>query len=113
MTNKLTLWAVYTNDDLTEGRGREFIKHFCATQATAFRLAKGKYVQGTDCPVKQVEVMCIEGNYFLPISMITIIQPSSADDRQQILLDEKKAALKKAKCLGLTDEEIAALGKTL
>lgn len=31
------LWAVSTNTDLTEGRGREFVKHWCKSKATAAR----------------------------------------------------------------------------
>lgn len=109
MVEKLTLWAVYTNDDLTEGRGRQFVKHFCKTQATANRLGKRGYVQGTDCPVEPVEAICLEGKYFLPTSMLNIVQPTAEDDAAQRRLDARKLALEKAKALGLSDEEIAAL----
>lgn len=111
MTDKLTLWAVYTNDDLTEGRGRQFIKHFCLTQATANRLAKHGYVQGTDCPVDPVEALFVDGRYFLPTSMLNIVQPSKEDEATQRRIDTRKLAIEKAKALGLSDEEIATLMK--
>lgn len=111
MAEKLTLWAVYTNDDLTEGRGRQFVKHFCKTQATANRLAKRGYVQGTDCPVEPVEALLVEGKYFLPTSMLNIVPPSPEDEAKQRLIDARKLALEKAKALGLSDDEIAALVK--
>ena len=111
MSETLTLWAVYTNDDLTEGRGREFVKHFCKEEATAKRLAKRGYVQGTDCPVKPVEALCADGKYFLPTSMLNIIQPTAEDEASKRLIDARKLAMEKAKSLGLTDDEIAALVK--
>lgn len=111
MSETLTLWAVYTNDDLTEGRGREFVKHFCKTLATARRLAKRGYVQGTDCPVKQVEAICIDGKYFLPTSMLDIVHPTAEDDASQQLIDARKLAMEKARALGMTEDEIGALLK--
>lgn len=111
MVEELTLWAVYTNDDLTEGRGRQFVKHFCKTQATANRLAKNGYVQGTDCPVEPVKAIMFDGKYFLPTSMLNIVQPSAEDEAKQRLLDARKLALEKAKALGLSDDEIAVIVK--
>lgn len=111
MAEELTLWAVYTNDDLTEGRGRQFVKHFCKTQATAVRLAKRGYVQGTDCPVEPVKAIMVEGKYFLPTSMLNIVPPTKEDEDQQRRIDDQKRALEKAKALGLSDDEIAALSK--
>ncbi|TWB61637.1 hypothetical protein FBZ98_101982 [Rhizobium sp. ERR 922] len=111
MAEKLTLWAVYTNDDLTEGRGRQFVKHFCKMESTAIRLAKKGYVQGTDCPVEPVDAFCVDGKYFLPTSILNIVPPSPEDEARQRMIDARKLALKKAKALGLSDEEIALLVK--
>lgn len=111
MTENLTLWAVYTNDDLTEGRGRQYVEHFCKAEATAYRLAKGRYVQGSDCPVKPVSALLVDGKYFLPTSIINIVNPTTGDEARQRLIDARKLAVEKAKALGLTDEEIAALVK--
>ncbi len=111
MAEKLTLWAVYTNDDLTEGRGRQFVKHFCKMESTALRLAKKGYVQGTDCPVEPVDAFCVDGKYFLPTSILNIVPPSREDEARQRTVDARKLALEKAKALGLTDDEIALLMK--
>jgi hypothetical protein len=111
MGENLTLWAVYTNDDLTEGRGRQYVKHFCKMRATALRLAKNGYVQGSDCPVEPIEALFVDGKYFLPTSVINIVNPTTGDEARQRLFDARKLALEKAKALGLTDEEIAALVK--
>jgi hypothetical protein len=52
MTEKRTIWVAYTNTDCTEGRGRDVPIAFCAAEATAIRLARKKYVQGSDGPVR-------------------------------------------------------------
>lgn len=111
MSETLTIWAVYTNDDLIEGRGREYVKHFCKTLATARRLANRGYVQGTDCPIKPVEAVCVDGKYLLPTAFINIVPPTHEDDASQRLIDARKLAMDKAKSLGLTDDEIAVLMK--
>ncbi|GAC1042315.1 hypothetical protein [Rhizobium sp. No.120] len=111
MAEKLTLWAFYTNDDLTEGRGRQFVKHFCKIESTAIRLAKKGYVQGTDCPVEPVDALYVDGKYFLPTSILNIVPPPPEDEARQRVIDARKLALEKAKALGLSDEEIALLVK--
>lgn len=106
----LKIWAVYTNSDLTEGRGREYVKHFCKTKATAMRLAKGGYVQGTDCRISQIEVLELDGKHVLPTSFINIVQPTAEDKATEVRLAAKQEAMDKAKAAGLTDEEIKLLG---
>ncbi len=61
--------AVYTNEDRTEGRGEEYIRHFCRCQETAERLGKKQYVQGTDCPIKEVTVYLINDEWYGPINV--------------------------------------------
>lgn len=109
MSERITLWAVYTNMDLTEGRGREYVKHFCRTQATATRLAKKGYVQGTDCPVREVEVLELNGRHVLPTSLINIVEPTSEDNATQVRLTARQMAVEKAKAAGLTEDEINLL----
>lgn len=111
MAEKKTLWAVYTNSDLTEGRGRQFVKHFCEVRATAERLAVGGYVQGTKCPVKPIEALVVEGKHFLPASIINIVPPSVDDEAAQRRMDMRELAIEKAKSLGLSDEEIQSIMK--
>lgn len=105
------LWAVSCNDDLTEGRGREYVKHFCRSEATAKRLAKRGYVQGCDCPVYAVKALVLEGKHVLPMSLISIVEPSVEDEKAQRRINEKNVVIEKAKSLGLTDDEIATIVK--
>jgi hypothetical protein len=48
MTEKRTVWVAYTNTDCTEGRGYDVPIAVCAAEATAVRLARKQYVQGSD-----------------------------------------------------------------
>lgn len=55
-----TIWEVYSNTDLTEGRGREFVLGYAIDEVTAAIIGQGRYVMGTDCPVKKVDVEIVE-----------------------------------------------------
>jgi len=37
------IWAVYSNTDLTEGKGGQYVKHYCKKETTAYRLGKGQH----------------------------------------------------------------------
>lgn len=106
---KEVLWAVYTNSDLTEGRGRQYVAHFCKLRATALRLAKRGYVQGTDCPVAPVTVLVLDGKLVLPMSLIEVANPSREDEAAEAQLLAKEAAIEKARAAGLTEDEIKLL----
>lgn len=108
---KKMLWAVRTNTDLTEGRGRQYVLHFCEIEATANRLAKGGYVQGCDCPVDQVEVLVLDGQHVLPVSLINVVKPSREDEAVEARLIARRAALEKAKAAGLSEDEIKLLAQ--
>jgi hypothetical protein len=104
-----TLWAVYTNDDLTEGRGRQYVKHFCKLQATAIRLAKRGYVQGSDCPVSEVKALVLDGQHVLPTSLIKVEQPTHEDEVLEARLVARSEAIQRAKDAGLSDADIKLL----
>ena len=108
MTTEI-LWAVKTNTDLTEGRGREYVKAFCKLRATAIRLSKRGYVQGSDCPVEPVEVMLLDGKRVLPASVVLVQEPNFDDEATEKRIIAGEDALAKAKGLGLTDDEVLAL----
>lgn len=113
MGEREILWTVHTNTDLTEGRGREYVKHFCKLQATAIRLAQRGYVQGSDCPVSTAEVLVLDGQRVLPASLIHVELPTAEDERAEQRILARKAALERAESLGLTPDEIAALRTSL
>ena len=119
LSTTMTGYVVWTNTDLTEGRGLEYPLAICETLSTAKRLAKGKYVQGTDCSVTENTLYRIRTNdhncdhWFGPVR---IIEPSIEDLEKEDFLREQKEkkekrdiVLEKARVLGLTDEEIKVL----
>lgn len=99
-------WAVFSNTDRTEGRGREYITCICDVAATAMRKAKGAGVQGMDADVRKIELVKHNNKWYGPVN---IESPTHADIDAQVRIEIKNAALEKAKNLGLTDQDIAAL----
>jgi len=110
MTEKKTVWVAYTNTDCTEGRGRDMPIAVCAAEATALRLARKKYVQGSDGPVRAMELVKIDGNWYAPSAALTVVEPTREDIASQAAIDAKREALAKAKAAGLTDADLLALG---
>lgn len=112
-----TVWVVTTNNDLTEGRGSQYIKAVCELESTARRLAKGSYIQGSDCPITTKKMFRHNGEWYAPA---VITRPNEADILAEKVLvakreaeEKRKAALNRARELGLSDEDIELLGKPL
>lgn len=110
MIDKKTVWVAYTNTDCTEGRGLDVPIAVCATEATALRLARKRYVQGSDGPVKTMELVKIDGKWYAPSDAIAVVYPTSEDRAAQAAIDAMRAAVGKAKAAGLTDDDLLALG---
>lgn len=104
------IWIVYTNTDITEGRGYDIPFAYCEAEITAKRLAKGCHVQGCDGPIKQLDTVTIEGEHYLPLTAIHVQRATKEDIREQAALDAKNAAMKKVMAAGLTEEDLRALG---
>lgn len=109
------IFAVWTNTDLTEGRGREYIEYHCENESTARRLAKKNYVMGSDSRVTVEKMFYLNGRWFAPSPCI--VQPSREDEienrrieAERKAAEAKAAALAKAKELGMTEADLAALG---
>lgn len=107
-------FVVWQNTDLTEGRGRVLPIRVCKTEATARRLAKKQDVQGSDC---MITCEAIEkgpgGHWYGPVALV---EPTTEDRNMQLGLDRqaeakerRENAIEKARQLGLTDEDLAAL----
>jgi hypothetical protein len=108
-----TVYAVWTNTDLTEGRGREHVEYLCEKKATALRKAKKNYVMGTDSRVTEEVLFNAGRGWYGPVR---VIEPSREDLQvEEQLTAEAKAkaakeeAIAKAKSLGLSDADIKAL----
>ena len=110
MSETKTVWVAYTNTDLTEGRGRDVPIAFCAAEATAIRLARKKYVQGSNGPVRTLDLVKIDGSWYAPSHALTVVEPTKEDIAAQAVLDARRDAVTKAKAAGLTDDDLRSLG---
>ena len=109
------VFVVWTNTDLTEGRGREYPFHVCRLEATAKRYAKGNYVMGTDCIYTKEKAYLIDNNWYVPGGIdagndadIKVEKALAAERELKIKVD---AAIAKAKEAGLNDADIELLKK--
>ena len=110
MTETRTVWVAYTNTDCDEGRGHDVPIAVCVTEATARRLARNRYVQGSDGPVQSMQLVKIDGKWYAPLAAIGVIDPTREDVAAQVAIDSRRTALAKAKAAGLTDDDLLALG---
>ena len=100
-------WVVWINTDLTEGRGVLQPRHVCRNEATAVRLARGADVQGCNARVKMEWLT--RGKDGIWCGPVAIVEPTPEDEAAELRIGQRRAALRKAKQAGLTDEDIAAL----
>ena len=103
------VYVAYSNTDCTEGRGYDVPIAVCEIEATAIRLAKGRYIQGSNGPVRKVELVEVDGKFFFPNSAVSVVKPNSQDIEAQVKIDAKTAAIEKALAAGLTEDEISVL----
>jgi len=104
-----TVYVVWVNSDLTEGRGREIPKHVCEIEETARRLAQGAGVQGTGGRVEAVEVFKVKDEWRFPGRVVNIEHPTIQDLQVQTDTRLRNEVLKRAKNAGLTDDDIEIL----
>ena len=104
--NTKDVWVAWTNTDLTEGRGESFPIAVCKLESTAIRVGKGRSVMGSNCYVSKEQAIEVDGKWYYPNRFIL---PTIVDTENQKAMDTKKAVIKKATELGLTEEEIKAL----
>lgn len=110
---KKTFYVAYSNTDLTEGRGQDIPIGICRLEATALRIAKKQYVQGTDGPVRPTEVLLIDNRYYISANNVQIVEPTQSDKEYQAKLDASKDALEQLRRAGFTDEQITNLKNAL
>jgi len=103
-------FVVWTNTDLTEGRGWQYPAAVCESETTAIRLAKGRGVMGSDCGVEPAPIFKIDGLWYAPAKIESPDKNDLSVDAQRV---EKRAAEEKAKSLGMTPDEIIALARNL
>lgn len=115
------VFAVWTNTDTTEGRGREYVLAFCEMEATAKRLAKGAYVMGSDCNITKEKFLKMGKDkttaiWYAPHAYGMLTPATDEDVKIEKKLEAEREAkmrrekvLDKARALGLTDADIATL----
>jgi len=110
ITNVRSAWQVTGNTDLTEGRGRPTVVAICESEFTANRLGRGKYVQGSDCPVTEIPIFQFNGRLRLygPIELVKMSKEDKVLQAKQEAFDEIAA---KAQAAGLSNEQITILAK--
>ena len=85
------------------------MKAICRTEATAKRIGKHGYVQGSDCPIEKILPLTLEGAEFLPLRFFRIEEATREDEKVNERLQVVRSAVERAKALGLTDEDIIAM----
>lgn len=105
----MKIWIVYNSADLYAGSGTDFATAFCVKESTARRIGKGAYVKGSNCPIKEFECSEFDGQFYIPVSKIGLMQPTDEDNHNQNLLDLRASALVKLRASGMTDDEMTAL----
>ena len=101
-----TVYVAWINSDTTEGRGRLIPLHVCDSISSAKRLGAGKNVQGSNADVTPHVAIKVNGHWYAPCRIYT---PSIEDDANDKALDMRNKAIEKAKKLGLSDDEVAAI----
>lgn len=107
------LYQVYTNTDLYEGKGIEYVKHYCSSESTAIRLADSAYVQYNNSPVVPLEAVETDKGWAFLYDKFSTVPPTVEDmDNDKKLKDDRelklaaKVCVDKAVGLGFSKEDI-------
>lgn len=100
------VYIVFTNTNLTDGYGSEYPLAVADYKSTATRFAKGKYVMGSDAPVKKVELVQFEGVWYLPVDYVPILKAEKGDKERDEKDISRSEAIERAKKLGLSEDDI-------
>lgn len=108
-----TVYLIMNTYDKTEGRSPHYPDKVCDLKSTAIRLAKGKFVVGSDAPIEKAKAYLIQGQWYYPVS---VERQTFEDEQAQAKINEKEQlvrkrgeALERAKALGLSAEDLRLL----
>lgn len=114
-------YVAWSNTDCTEGRGYEYPIAVSWNEETAKRVGKGRYVMGSDCRVtKEVALKVSDGSitgkrWLAPVRFENETEADRQAQAKKFLEESRKKkreeAIKKAKDLGLSDEDLKALSE--
>ncbi len=111
-----TCYAVFTNTDLTEGRGQEYAFAFTNNLITAERIGAGKYVMGSDCNIKRVTVLIDKtGKKYYPYCYTVSATPEDINKEMEGLKKQAESEIIRRFKKGedISDRERAELIKIL
>lgn len=100
------MFVVYTNTDLTEGRGYQYPIAWAEVRTTAIRQAHKKGVMGSDAEVREVTGFRVGRNTYGPVRLEA---PSADDAAKEAVNKARREAIERAKTAGLSDEDVAAI----
>jgi hypothetical protein len=104
------LYVVFTNTDLTEGRGIQVPVAWARNKYTAQRLAKGQGVMGSNAEIRSIDIYDVLGVEYIPLACVHVKYPSKQDEDLQKQEEERNNTIAKMKALGVTDEMLQGLG---
>ncbi len=110
--DKMKIYCVETNTDLTEGRGRQVTIALSSSPSTAIRVSKGQGVQGSDADTVMWEIPVIDGEPMVPLSLIKYrmwVEPTQEDRDRDLLENKYQETRMRALAAGLTEEDIQVL----
>lgn len=108
--NTLTMYVVFQNTDLTEGRGVEVPIAVCINPITAEWIGKGQEVMGANCSVRPVDLIQIGDTWYGPDDLTFKVQFATKEDVQEYQkLEKQREVYKKMRLAGISKEDIAPL----
>lgn len=107
----LTVFVAYTNSDLTEGKGTDIPIAVCKLESTAKRLANKRYVQGSNGPVRKIDLKWIDGHWYGKSNdCFLITYPTREDEKAQELQDKRTTIIQRIKATGVSDDDLKLIG---
>lgn len=103
-------YVVLSNTDLTEGRGASIPIGLSTSFSCAERLAEGRGVQGGPAAVVRAKTLFVDGVLYVAGCHVTSERPTKEDLDRDRKVSAKQVAMVKALSLGLTQEDLQALG---
>ena len=105
-----TLYVVFTNTDLTEGRGWQHPIGYSFNEYTALRFAKNKGVMGSDAHVNGYSTLIVDGKEYVSVGLLNIQRPEQADIDKERADKKRKETITRLLDAGVDPEDLKTLG---
>ncbi len=101
------VWVAWTNTNLTDGYGESYPLCVGESPEVCERLGIKGGVQGSRCHVTKESAVKVNGKWLIPGR---IILEEKVDTTKRKIREAKEKAIEEAKALGLSEEQIKAIG---